>query len=144
MSPILLNAQSVISKIESSKHFVENHSYDIILITETWVTGYISISQMFPSGYKSFLTQQINRLGGPYLAHMQHDFSVSHLRHLVLEIFPDTLWLCIRMHKSLVHLGIVYQPPLSNKFELNQLTKAFKYVASVHGGAGDFSAPKMC
>lgn len=47
---IMLNARSLASKLSALRRFVQNHPYDIMLFSKTWLTGYTTLNQIFLSG----------------------------------------------------------------------------------------------
>lgn len=86
----LLITRSFLSKCAIPRCSVRDNVYGIILATETRLTG-----------YNSFRTHQTNRCGGRWLTYFTREFSISALRHPVLRILSDTLWLLIHAHLTI-------------------------------------------
>lgn len=94
LSLILLNAQSRLSMIGILRRFVQNQSYNIILINETWSTEYTPTNLMFLTGYNYFLMHRTNRRLLPGLRQASiHSFhhSPSSVRHFGTLFISITL-----------------------------------------------------
>lgn len=61
LSLILLTELALPSEISTLRYFVENHSYNIILTTKTWLTGCILTNQIFLSSFSFSLNHRTNR-----------------------------------------------------------------------------------
>lgn len=72
--------------------FVQTHSCDIGLVTETWLTGKTFISRILLTGYCFFLKRRATRHGGGFLAYVERGLFVSALsscgRYFLLHSAP--------------------------------------------------------
>lgn len=91
ISPVLPNAPSLVSKIDTPRSFVQNCFCDVIPFIKTWLTGYMTGNQSVLSCCNSFLAHQTNRRDGGCLAHVESEFFVYLLLLSVLDILPDKL-----------------------------------------------------
>lgn len=110
---ILINSRSLPSKIGTFRYFRRNHSWAIILITETWLTGYTWLNQLFLSNYISFLTHWTNRCGDGCPAYVKREWQTwscwqISLRHNVIRTDYITSYHMLTTHQmsSLTRLTV--------------------------------------
>ena len=65
---LLWNARSLNKQINDFQSYVYSESFDIIGITETWLTNNIYTNEIFPSGYRILRKDRDSRGGGVLLA----------------------------------------------------------------------------
>ena len=104
----LWNSQSIVNKISSFQTLVYSSSFQIIAITETWLSDYILKNELLPSNFNIVRIDRATRGGGVIVAiHDSVPFCVvsspSNLKILTVKI--DL--------KTLITLCVVYLPPLS-------------------------------
>lgn len=59
-----LNAQSVVNKSHALESILLTHDPHVCVITETWLTDYISDGEVFPDQYNVFRRDRDGRGGG--------------------------------------------------------------------------------
>ena len=67
---IIVNTQSIMAEKESLWHIIDSHQPDVILVSETWLKGYVHDSEIFPAdlGYEIFRIDRSDGYGGVLIA----------------------------------------------------------------------------
>lgn len=148
LSLALFNSRSLLGKLDALKRFALCFDFDIILVTETWLSERTPSDVISLAGYQSFRTNRFNQRGGGCMAYVKHEFTVSILSHSALDAVPDSLWLQLSLASQILYVGCIYRPPGRNYADFDRIVDAFNFLsefpASAKIVAGDFNAPDIC
>ena len=88
--------------------------FDIICISETWVTGLPVVDDIFPS-YTSFHSYRQSKNGGGCAIYVNSKFKTSCLKELTVnEPFIETVFAEISLPNKSINVGCCYRPPNSD------------------------------
>ena len=64
----MLNVRSIVNKLPKFLSFVYSYNFCILCITETWLSEFISDSEILPVGYVLYRNDRHSRGGGVLIA----------------------------------------------------------------------------
>ena len=103
-----MNTRSIVNKLTKFHSLIYSKGYDIIAITETWLSDNVLDQEIIPTGYTIYHKDRSCRRGGVMLA-VKHSIP-SH----TLDIPTDLEALCVQIgNTDSVTLCLVYIPPNS-------------------------------
>ena len=106
-SVFYINARSITNKLSQLQALVYLKSYDLICISETWLSNEFYDNEILPSNYTIFRKDRLSRGGGVMVA-------INNSIYSLLLPAPNSLeLLCIRF--NLITLCLVYIPPNSSQ-----------------------------
>ena len=119
-----MNTRSIVNKLTQFHSLIYSHDYDIIAITETWLSDYLLDQEIIPTGYIIYHKDRSSRGSGVMLA--VKNSIPSHaldtpmeLETLCVQIANDnSVTLClvyIHSTKSIRHMYIC-SPCVTNKY----------------------------
>ena len=127
-----------------SRH--STHCWDLIAITETWLTEDILDSEISLPGMRILRRDRPSK-GGGVLLYYRQDLSCSLMTDPYLEL-TDTLWCCAQLQSAdLALIGIIYRPPNSSR--TNDAALIYSLNTALSGRythvliAGDFNVPSL-
>ncbi|CAH8429229.1 unnamed protein product [Dicrocoelium dendriticum] len=142
LSCMYTNAQGLISKLVELRHRLASEPRDIIMITETWLSGEITDAEIAIPGM-SLLRNDRTGKGGGVLIYFR-----TNLRCELIDdpqtCVTDVLWCKLWLERNDVCLlSVVYRPPKSTPERDNRLISAFRSVLNQKYShilvAGDFN-----
>ena len=103
-----MNTKSIVNKLNHFHSLIYSKDYDIIAITETWLSDNILDQEIIPTGYTIYRNDRSSRGGGVMLA-VKHSIP-SH----ALNILMESKTLCAHIgNENSISLCLVYIPPNS-------------------------------
>ena len=128
------------NKLNRFQSVIYSKNYDVLCVTETWLSSTITNNEILPSTYTIYRNDRINRGGGVLIA-VKHSLT-SQLHHLSDTIELIAVNLGVRPKLLLVCL---YIPPNSS-MEYQQ--EALAYISNLQNNTntlilGDFNAPDI-
>ena len=139
---VYTNARSMSNKQEELEATVQQASYDLVAITETWWDHSHDWSAAM-DGYKLFRKDRQGRRGGGVALYVKECFEVTEL--MTGENKVESLWVKIRgrANKADTLVGVCYRPPNqdeeTDEVPYEQLAEAARSPALVL--MGDFNFP---
>ncbi len=134
-----MNVQSLLSGVDRAKHIasqvsklddifdslVVKHRYDIISLTETWLTPYVDSSDITLQGYQlPFRSDRTSRGGGSMV---YVDSCIPAIRCSELEMGPcECTWLKLTTNEKNIYFGVYYRPPGQNTTEQDEFLCSFQ------------------
>ena len=113
----LINARSVRNKADIIVDYVVEHDFDIVCITETWLSGNdaASIAAITPDGYDFRHLPRPNRRGGGVSILFKTSFHLCSVTPLPAKTF-EGIEVVLRVRPtSTVRIVTIYRPPSSGK-----------------------------
>ncbi|RMC12129.1 hypothetical protein DUI87_11264 [Hirundo rustica rustica] len=133
------------NKQEELEAMVQQQSYDVVVITETWWDVSNSWSTAL-DGYKLFRRERKGRRGGGVALYIKKAFDTIGIE--TNEDGVECLWVRIKgkANKADILLGVSYRPP-NQEEEVDNLF--YKQLENVSGSSGlvligDFNLPDIC
>ena len=80
MSVCFLNARSIKNKLVYLNNFVQNSTYDIIFIVETWLNDNVKDSLICPTGYDIIRRDRKSKRGGGLLVLFKSQYTIIEIR----------------------------------------------------------------
>ena len=115
MSLCLVNAQSVVNKMDILLHFLTTEGLDICAVTETWVrdvnVGIIKASAG-RAGFRIIQASRKSRQGGGLAVLVKKSVNLKLIESGELDSF-EYLLVSARHESSLFHMALIYRPPYS-------------------------------
>ena len=94
-----------------------DRKFDIICLSETWITGLPVVDDIFPS-YTSFHSIRKSRNGGGCAIYINKKFKGSVIsEHTIDEQFIETVFAQISLPNKNLIVGCCYRPP-NSKFDI--------------------------
>lgn len=111
---LLLNARSIMNKLEELELFASEEKFDILAITETWLTENIVNSEVSLEGYTMLRRDRKdpNKIrGGGVALYVKNEISMLEREDLYEQLFPESVWcnICCGGEKTLI--GVCYRAP---------------------------------
>lgn len=103
------NVRGLNTKINQARTFVNVNNYDIIGLTETWLSDGVLSSEMFNTHYHVFRHDRATHAGGSLLA-IKTSLRCVRLPELESTVVED-VWVKVRLDKTWLYLCCVYLPP---------------------------------
>ena len=148
MSMLLINIRSLQTKMHILRSLVLSSNYDVIFITETWLTACTPDSSFTLVGYKVFSNPRLNRRGGGCLIFCKDSLPATRMQHPVLEAVEDSVWITLKLQSQELLLGCIYRTPQSSSNDFIPIINAFNLATDLPIGhkliAGDFNTPGVC
>lgn len=110
-----LNVRSLVKHFQDFKQLVYN-KFDIIAVSETWLTADIPDDIITLNGYYLLRRDRGDRKGGGIAVYIKHYLKVKIINNLQPHN-SEQLWLSISLNNYTYAFGILYRPP---KFPANQ------------------------
>ena len=119
---------------------LEAEQFDVVTITETFLSDEISDGELFDGGYSIFRRER-DRHGGGVLIFIKHDLPA--VRQHDLETDCELIWIELKDATSKILLGTFYRPPSSNSEYLAQLQTSLAKIPCSQPVVlcGDFNVP---
>jgi hypothetical protein len=112
---LLLNAQSIVSKIDELYCTVTNLSPDIVLITESWCNDYVTNALLTMPGYDIVPDLRVDRrdtvggIGGGLLVYAKHGMRI--LPFDTQSDFVQHVGFTVETGSESFNVVLVYRPP---------------------------------
>ncbi|BHF74856.1 hypothetical protein SprV_0501794400 [Sparganum proliferum] len=139
------NAQSLLSKLDELKIYVNQTLPDVISITETWLSASVDDREVALSGYHLFRKDRSGRQGGGVLTYVKYGLFASE-KEGQLARTTETLWLTIKTPGSQpLEILMVYRPPRNDPQSDSSLLEELETI-SIRPNVmimGDFNAPNI-
>ena len=137
----LWNARSIVNKLHNFSSFVYTSNYQIVAVTETWLTSSIYNNEILPSNFAIYRNDRGTRGEGVLLAVNLSIPSkivscLDDIEAIVIELFPQ--------HP--VKLCLVYNPPNTGLLYQQKLISFLSDIMQTDGNViilGDFSTPDI-
>ena len=101
-----MDIRSIVNELSSFQTMIYSHDFDIVAITETWLSNNIFDNEILPANYTIYRNDRGSRGGGVLLA--VHDNIVSKVLPSPTNI--EMLTVEVELSQTLI-LCIVYSPP---------------------------------
>lgn len=109
-----MNTRSILPSIADFSYMVTEHKFDIMAVTETWLSPNISSNFVSIAGYNFYRRDREGR-GGGVGVYVNNHFICE---NIILEPHDinniEMMWVQIRYGNIVIALGIVYRPPKGN------------------------------
>ena len=92
---MVLNARSILNKIDELKAHIDNYNSDTLFVTETWLTESIPNEAVNISGFNVFRKDRTVVCGGGVAIYIKDDIPVKTRSYLNSSTF-EFLWITIR------------------------------------------------
>ena len=145
LSCLYTNARGYLNKFSEMELRCKTNPFDIVAITETWLTIDILDSELGLSGMSLLRCDRLTRGGGVLLYHRNN----LHCELLdIPDAAPDSLWCSLRLSKNdRCLIGVVYRPPASpdaaNEILLQTMSNALSLKFTHVIIMGDFNCPNL-
>ena len=140
------NVRGLNTKISDFYTNVHLENYDIILLTETWLTASTTSSMLFPAHYNVFRCDRQGKRGGGVLIAVNSKLNAKPILYFDQNI--EAIWLEIEYENcNKFIIGNSYLPPnLDNLTYINYLEQIINYFENSKHKlviAGDFNLPEL-
>lgn len=103
-----LNVRSIVPKFNQLRDFVQNGSFDIVGISETWLTVGISDNVIANNRYDIFRKGRMGGQGGGVLIYVRSDFACRVVD--IVSEYSEQVWVRVRLRNIKITFGVVYRP----------------------------------
>lgn len=112
MKILNLNIRSLVPKITELRDYVKNGDYDLIILTETWLSGNILNDVVTLDSYNLHRYDRFGR-GGGVAIYVKNSFpKTSQINYLTLNLdVCEQLWLSWNFKSKSFCIGVLYRPP---------------------------------
>ena len=104
----LVNARSLVNKVEEMKCHVYEHDPDIIMITETWAKEHIGNAYLQLEGYEISRNDRNHKKGGGCLIYSKESLNVVLECNLTYTDKTDTVWIKLKTQNGDICIGVCY------------------------------------
>ena len=134
------------SKIPELRSRIYEHHFDLIALTESWLTPAISDGEIGISGMQLVRKDRLAH-GGGVLLYYDNSLICSELCHPELDC-EDTLFCCIQLwNKDRLLVAVIYHPPNSDKDKCDMLIRTLRNSMQLRYShvliMGDFNVPDL-
>ena len=143
---LLVNARSIVNKLDMLSAIANSEVLQCIFITETWATDFIPDSLLCPEGYQIFRQDRGSRAGGVLILLKNNICAIRGPSAPAALSGTEVLTVDIICDASKLRLILIYHPPVDSrdKFKCDLLIKHLVTVVSVDFPVvmlGDFNKP---
>lgn len=125
-----LNVRSLTANFNNFRDFVVQNDYDIVGVSETWLTTNVTSESISIYGYNIIRCDRISR-GGGICIYIKKKFKYTKIGFMQnINEFLEHMWIQIKSEKITLGLGIIYRPPntnIQNFFDIFEETIASMY-----------------
>jgi len=150
-----LNFQSLRSqdKLVSLEAFLDEHNIHVLIGTETWLTGDINDSEIFPNQkYAIYRKDRTEGKGGGVLIAVKNDLNSSSVQIQSDNDNSEQVWCSLQIpNKFRLYICSFYRPPNSDETPLLSLYDSLQNIITGESGSrnrkvfvsGDFNLPEI-
>lgn len=117
ISCMLINARSIVNKVEEMQNLAYDLSPDIVLITETWAKESIGDAELKLDGYEIFRKDRKQIKGGGCIIHSKSSLNMQLVPELTNVDKTETVWGKIKCKEADLLVGVCYHSPSANEEE---------------------------
>ena len=118
---MLINARSLVNKVDILKSRVVLDNPDVIDVTETWAYSHISDSELKIDGYSALRKDRSNaKRGGGVLLYIKDNIPFEQLE---INLDLESIWRKVGNSGSHCKLGLFYNPPNSSAESIDNMCK---------------------
>lgn len=145
---LLLNARSILNKLNTFRLYVSHYKPLFIAITESWTPETIPDSVLQVPGYNLFRKDRKNQKGGGILLYVTNCVKCICNEKLTYDVYDESLWCNLWINSDISLLvGVVYRPPQSNLSKNHQLFNLLNKLSCDKSSykliVGDFNFPSI-
>lgn len=107
-----LNIRSLICKFQDFSDFILLSDYDVVCLSETWLSPNFDESLISIKGYKLTAVSRDGRRGGEAI--YTRDFLKVSVLTSHIDCDLEYIWVCIKLRDIKLALGCLYRPPNGN------------------------------
>ena len=134
-------------KLTLFKNLVYSNSYDIIAVTETWLTETVSDGEIIDQGYSIYHRDRQSKRGGGVLlavrsniaSNRRHDFETDDFETVCVELHPAD--------SNKIFISVVYRPPDADTSFMDKFSELISNLQHIHRSKcvllGDFNLPNI-
>lgn len=144
---LYFNARSIVNKLQDLELCIKDENYDIIGITETWLTDKILDSEICMEDYTLLRRDRKypnKTRGGGVAIYIKNNLKVIERSDLTEELFPESIWCSIICNGFKTLLGICYRAPdnlaVNDEAMFTLINKASQENVII---IGDFNFPEI-
>ena len=109
-----LNCRSILPSFLDFSHVVISENFDIIAVTETWLSCDVDSNRLNINGYNLFRSDRPQGRGGGVAIYIKNEF-VFHQIQLTTNITNlENLFITIKLKNENICIGVIYRPPQNN------------------------------
>lgn len=142
----LVNARSVVRKMDELRCYVFEKNLDIICITESWCNSEITASELSIVGYECLrLDRASGRKGGGCLVFHKSSLKMSLVNELMVD-GVESLWCQVEVMDGKIGICLCYKSPSATEMELDAMYDCIKRGCRMFSRAvvcGDFNCPSI-
>lgn len=116
-----LNIRSLLPKINDLRDIVNSHRFDILALSETWLSRDVRDADVSIPGYNIVRKDRVSRGGGVCF------YVATYLKFKIVESSDDIeqLWISVEMKRNSNIFGVIYRPPvLDHKYFLDKIEES--------------------
>lgn len=121
-----LNIRSLLCKFQIFKNFVLSSTYDVVCLSETWLSASADIGSISIDGYQLTVASR-NQHGGGLAIYTRNVFTISVIASLV-HTDLEYLWAGLSWRGVRIAVGCMYRPPNGN---FKNFLSNFEYVYDI-------------
>ena len=129
-----LNVRSLISGFDKFKHLVCEHDFDIVALSETWLSNDVDSDTIKLQGYNLFRKDRVGRGGGVaiYIKTGINKCEIVSLDFLTNNNLFEHLWIKFKANQKTFLISSIYRPPQINLTDcLNDLEDILSFVTPI-------------
>ena len=146
LTACLMNARSILNKMDELRALLSTSFTDIILITESWTKSTIDDSELKIPGYTFLRKDRKKPPGGGCLIYYKENLKVKSLDSDLDSDHIDSLHIEVSSPNGCTLIGLYYNSPKSTKGEIEDMIKQINSLCDRYKDiiiCGDFNFPKI-
>ena len=124
---ILLNARSIVRKVDELKLLVHDENSDIIFIIESWTAEHIAEAEINIPGYDLIRKDRMNKRGGGCLIYAKEELKVTVIDLASVEN-TESAWCLVKTRDLELVVGVCYLSPSAGQDEEIRL---YNYISEI-------------
>ena len=106
-----INARSLPNSIHEIRFIIDQTSFDIFGVSETWLAPGTPKDRVSLEGYKIFRHDRKHKRGGGVALYVKNIYNAKILKTLVDPLGPENLWVEVEVGKRKIVVGVLYKAP---------------------------------
>ena len=141
-----LNSRSLVNKLTIFQSYVYSSDFDVICLTETWLTESIFDQEILPNNYNIYRKDRTTR-GGVVLIAIKNTIATSVLNSNLPNNELEITTVKLNLHKPII-ISCIYIPPCPSESYMNDIISNLTHIVQSNSSTdiiiiGDFNLPDI-
>ena len=143
---LLINARSIVKKVDDFKILLIEEGYDMVFVTESWTQAHIGDAEINVEGYDLFRKDRKTSRGGGCLIFTKKHLKITLIEDLTFNFESESVWCMCKTCDYELAIGVCYRNTSACDIEEENLHDCIKVACDRYKNiiiVGDFNHPTI-